>query len=89
MEGREEFIAALRHVDEIVRWHTNYPDGDKNLAIVQRGVSRLLDQDEELDRLRQIIREYVADVSDGAKFDVLVSSVPGLVSDDGQYGATS
>lgn len=41
----------------------------------------------ELDRYRQVITEYVNAVDDGEKFGALVDLVPGLVSDDGQYGA--
>jgi hypothetical protein len=33
--------------------------------------------------LEAVIREYVAEVENGARFDALVSAVPGLESDDG------
>lgn len=39
----------------------------------------------ELERVQQVIREYVWAVEDGTRFDALVSVVPGLESDDGVY----
>ena len=39
----------------------------------------------ELDRMRQVIAEYVCEVESGERFDALVRLVPGLVSDDGAY----
>lgn len=42
---------------------------------------------DEIDRVREVITAYVGDVADGEKFDALVRLVPGLVSDDGMYGA--
>jgi hypothetical protein len=39
----------------------------------------------EVTRLHNVIRHYVDGVEHGDRFDALVSSVPGLESDDGQY----
>lgn len=41
----------------------------------------------ELQRARAVIAEYVNHVESGEKFGALVELVPGLVSDDGAYGA--
>lgn len=43
----------------------------------------------EIARMQQVIRDYAGHVESGEKFDALVSLVPGLVSDDGAYGAVS
>jgi hypothetical protein len=41
----------------------------------------------EVVRMRRVITEYVNEVESGQKFDALCLLVPGLVSDDGVYGA--
>lgn len=41
----------------------------------------------EVRRMRRVIAEYVNEVESGQKFDALCLLVPGLVSDDGAYGA--
>lgn len=43
-------------------------------------------QHERVLELERVIREYVGEVENGEKFGALVESVPGLESDDGQYG---